>query len=133
MIPRSVPDRLTDALDREFSNPELQTLGRRGTLIQVTAGQELDTVDPKGDEVFVVVSGTAEVSYRGLPCGSIGVGAVFGQGALAASAPPQMCVTATTALSVFRFGSAAFSQVLAESPRLKRNMRDLVARRAANR
>lgn len=129
----SVPHRLTDALGGEFSKPELQTLGRFGTLIQFAAGQQLSTEGPAGDEVFVVIAGTAEVSYGGRFSGTIGVGAVFGEGALADSAPRDMTLAATTALSVFRFSSAAFSSVMSECPRLERGIRDIAARLEANR
>ena len=114
----AVPGRITDALGGEFSKHERQALGRLGTLVQVASGRELIVEGRIGNEVFVVVAGTAEVTRDGEVIAQIGAGAVFGEAALIDSEPRNASVVATTALSVFVMNPAEFASLLAECPRL---------------
>ena len=126
-----VPGRITDALGGEFSKYELQAMGRLGTLVQVAAGRELIVEGRVGNEAFVVVAGTAEVTRDGELIAQIGTGAVFGEAALIDSEPRNASVVATTALSVFVMNPAEFASLLAECPRLDSSIREMTARRNA--
>ncbi len=112
-----VPGRITDALGGEFSKHELQALGRLGTLVQIAAGRELIGEGRVGNEAFVVVAGTAEVTRDGDVIAQIGTGAVLGEAALIDSQPRNASVVATTALSVFVMNPAEFASLLGSSAR----------------
>jgi len=108
---------------------ELELVARRGEVRDVPAGKRLATEGQLGDEFFVIVSGTCEVSRQGSVVATLGPGQFFGELALLDRAIRDATVTAVTDVKVFVVPRRGFDELLIEVPSLTRKLLRGLARR----
>lgn len=85
-------------------------------LVDLKAGETLFEEGDEGDVMYVLVSGTAEVSIKGHVVEHAMLGAVFGELAVIESAPRSATVTATSDCTVARIDEKRFRFLVSETP-----------------
>lgn len=82
-----------------------------------------------GEEAFIIVSGTADVTLRGDKLAELGAGDAVGEMALLDVSPRSATVTATSELKVFVLEPRSFGELLQRHPAVARLMMTAMARR----
>ncbi|HVM65566.1 MAG TPA: cyclic nucleotide-binding domain-containing protein [Acidimicrobiales bacterium] len=100
-----------------------------GTMLRVVQGTVLTDQGGPGDEVFVVVSGTARCERNGRCIAVFGPGDWFGEIAVLDRGPRTATVVAESPMELMVFGRREFNAVLEESPRVARRMLPMLAAR----
>lgn len=100
---------------------DLRTLASVADEVAVPPGYVL-VYDGQSHEVFVIVSGTAEISSDGVIDGMVGAGDVIGELGLLDPAPSSATVTAASPMRFFLFDQERFSTLLHEFPLLAQKM-----------
>lgn len=96
---------------------ELARVNRLGTRVEVPAGEVLvDQGDP-GTYCYVVVDGTAGVYVRGEYVATSGPGSTIGEMALIDHRPRTATVVATTPMTLLRFDTLRFRELLDQMPK----------------
>jgi CRP-like cAMP-binding protein len=111
------------------SRAELKALDANATFRSVGVGRELVREGETGDELFVLIDGTARVNRGGKVVDQLGPGDFFGELALLDPAPRNATVTATSELDVLVIGRTQFETVLVKAPALTRSLLAGMARR----
>lgn len=124
-----VSQRVRDGLGQHFSDPEMESISRFGSLIEVAAGRPLMTEDQRGTEAFIMVSGVVEVCRHEGPVIILGAGDVVGEGALLSGGRRNADVIAKTDVAMFVFTSREFSSLLTQSHTLNSRVKQVAAAR----
>lgn len=125
---RRIPNRAkVEALARVplfegLSKRELSAIASASDDLTVDAGTVLCREGRLGQEFFVVLEGTAEVTKDGKRLAERGPGEFFGEIALIATTTRTATVTAVTPLRCFVLTSRAFGGVLMDNPSVERKV-----------
>jgi CRP-like cAMP-binding protein len=115
-----------------FSSAPLEVLDELATVAHhrsLAPGQSLVREGDPGEDVMIVLEGTASVMVGGVSVGSIGPGDCVGEMALLGNSPRSATVTAESALRVLVVPAAPFSSILDRAPALVHHLAaDLVVR-----
>lgn len=113
----------------ECSRAELKMLDAHATFRSVGVGRDLVREGEDGDELFILIDGTARVNRGGRIVDTLGQGDFLGELALLDPAPRNATVTATSELDLLVIGRAQFEDVLVKAPALTRSLLAGMARR----
>lgn len=133
-LSRECRDRLRSVpLFSGLNNRELAQVGRLITLVDLPPGHALTTEGTIGRQVFIVISGHAEVTIAGRLVAIVGPGEVVGEMALLDHHPRTATVTAVESMRAYVVDPRGFTSLLAEG-RIARKVLDAEVRRlrAAN-
>jgi CRP-like cAMP-binding protein len=111
------------------TNKELASIREIATPLDVPAGKVLATEGESGREFFVIVSGKAEATKRGVSVGMLGAGSFFGEISLLDHKPRTATVTTVEPTSVLVITVAAFTGLVATTPSVDRKMLVVLAER----
>lgn len=124
-----VPAGIADALSPRFSDHELATLSRLGTVVDVPADSVLMAQDTFGREVLVLVAGRAEVLRDGARVATIETGDIVGEISILTGARRSATVIALEDMRVYALTPAEFNSLMTTCPRLEqRVLLDAVSR-----
>jgi CRP/FNR family transcriptional regulator, cyclic AMP receptor protein len=112
-----------------LSKKELTDLARVSEDLEVPAGEVLCREGDTGQEFFVIVDGTTEVSVKGKTLGERGGGEFVGEIALLEDTKRTATVTAKTPLRVFVLTRQDFRRLVDENPSVERKVMQALARR----
>jgi len=123
---RTEPDYLTHLssvpLFSECCRAELRSLARHTADITADAGQVLIREGLGAYDVFVIVSGEAEVSRHGRVVARLGAGDYFGELGVLDPGRRDATVTAATAMELIVLSRWDFEQALEEAPGMTRRL-----------
>lgn len=94
-------------------------------------GLHVVRADEAGFELYIILSGTADVVRDGEVIASLGKGDVFGEMALLGNSHRNADVVATSVMSLLSLTNTEFRRVASDVPELERRIRDLADRRRA--
>lgn len=123
---RSIP--LFEGLDVH----ELDAVGRATTELELPAGRELIREGGRDRDVYVVVSGTLDVTRGGVHVAEVGAGEFVGEMALLTGGVRNAEVAVASDAVVLHVDGRALGGILDGVPRLAAKMLPVVARRAAD-
>lgn len=112
-----------------LSKKELTELARLTDDLQLDAGRVLCKEGTVGQEFFVIVDGTAEVTRKGKRVAMRGGGDFFGEIALITDTRRTATVKATSPLRCFVLTRRDFRRLLDESPSVERKVMHALAER----
>jgi CRP/FNR family transcriptional regulator, cyclic AMP receptor protein len=113
----------------KFSHSELKAVSKQMTVRQVTEGDTLTRQGQFGDELLVVLSGTAATSISGTTVSNIGEGEVIGEISFLDHGPRSATITATSAMEIGVLTLSGFEKVASQSPAFWRIIAVGLARR----
>ena len=113
----------------ELSRKQLAQIARLSDDLDVPAGTVLCREGSRGEEFFVIVDGSAEVSRDGKRIATVSAGEFFGEIALIERVTRTATVTAVTPLRFFVISDRAFESVLDTDPTIGRTVLRAMARR----
>src|SRR2546423_2519729 len=108
---------------------ELEHIAQATTRLQFDAGQTLAREGERGHELLVIVEGKARVTIGGRDIATLGAGDFFGEISLLDGGDRTATVVADTNLVAEVIGQREFATLIADSPRLARNLLVGLARR----
>ncbi|HUR73727.1 MAG TPA: cyclic nucleotide-binding domain-containing protein [Sporichthya sp.] len=108
---------------------ELKALDANAGFRSVGVGRELVREGEPGEELFILIDGTARVNRGGRIVDHLGPGDFFGELALLDPAPRNATVTATSELDLLVISRAQFDAVLGKAPGMARSLLAGMARR----
>lgn len=112
MDPNDVRDMLRAApLFASLTDTAIGVVETAGTLIEGAEG-EITAEGASGFDFFLILEGTAEVSVKGVPKGTLGPGDTFGEIALLDGGPRAATVTATSPMDLFGLTSVVFRPLI---------------------
>lgn len=85
--------------------------------------------DDTGFELYIVLSGTAEVRRDGETIATLGKGDVFGEMAILGNTIRNADVVATSVMSLLSMTTNEFRRLVADHPEIERRVRDLAEAR----
>jgi CRP-like cAMP-binding protein len=112
-----------------LSRRELVQLARVTEDLEVEPGKVLCKEGETGQEFFVIVDGTVEVTRQGRHLADRGGGDFLGEIALLEKTPRTATVTAKTPLRLFVLTRSDFRQLVDENPGVERKVLRTLARR----
>jgi CRP-like cAMP-binding protein len=112
-----------------LSKKELTDLARVSEDLEVPAGEVLTREGDTGQEFFVIVDGTTEVSVKGKTLGERGGGDFVGEIALLEDTKRTATVTAKTPLRIFVLTRQDFRRLVDQNPSVERKVMQALARR----
>ena len=112
-----------------LSRKQLAQIARLSDDLDVPAGTVLCREGSRGEEFFVIVDGSAEVSRDGRRIATVSAGEFFGEIALIERVTRTATVTAVTPLRFFVISDRAFESVLDTDPTIERTVLRAMARR----
>jgi CRP-like cAMP-binding protein len=104
---------------RACSRKQLELVARLADNITVEAGEVLAREGRIERELFVIMSGQAQVSRAGTPVARLGAGDYFGELAVLDAGPRDATVTALTDLDVLIVGQREYATMVADIPGLR--------------
>jgi CRP-like cAMP-binding protein len=107
---------------------ELREVARLAERVEVEKGEILAREGQFGGELFVILSGTVEVTQKGQPIGVLGPGDFFGELGALTRGPRQATVSALSDLGLLIIGLREFHAMLKIPP-----FRDALLTRMASR
>ena len=113
----------------DLDSDDLDVVARATTELDLKAGYTLIREGETAHEMFVVASGTLEVSRGGEHVADIGPGGFAGEMALLTHARRDATVTAKTDVTVLHIDGRSFGEVLEEAPMIAVKMLPIVASR----
>lgn len=118
------------ALFGPLSDEELEATQARGSLRTVEPGEVLVREGDRADNVYVVLSGKAQVELHGVEVGPVvEPGECVGELAVLDEAPRAATVTALTRMSLLSFTAETFAEILDELPALREEVIRALTRR----
>lgn len=115
---------------------ELDRLAGAARAVAFAAGERLVTEDDPGSSMFVIVSGSAEVTLRGdggpRHLADLGPGDVVGEGSLLTGATRSATVTAGAPITAIEIDKAAMEPLFDAEPKLVERFANAIARRQAD-
>ncbi|MEM7274776.1 MAG: cyclic nucleotide-binding domain-containing protein [Actinomycetota bacterium] len=118
------------ALGDRYDREQLATIDRFSTTIDLPAGEVFVTEGQVGQEVILILDGTAVVCRNGETIASVGAGDLVGERAVLRNQPRNASLIATTALTIAVFSAREFHSVLAAAPSLAADVAALEAARS---
>jgi CRP/FNR family cyclic AMP-dependent transcriptional regulator len=112
-----------------LSKKELSQLAQVSEDMEVPAGEVLTREGDTGQEFFVIVDGTIEVTAKGKPLGDRGGGDFVGEIALLEDVKRTATVTAKTPLRLFVLTRQDFRRLVDQNPEVERKVLQTLARR----
>ncbi len=85
--------------------------------------------DDTGFEIYIILSGTADVVRDGEVVASLSKGDVFGEMALLGSTHRNADVVASSVMSLLSMSRGEFGRLVADHPEIERRIRDLAEQR----
>lgn len=119
----------TVALFSSCSLKELEKIAKAADEITVGEGHLLCDQGSTGREVFVLLSGSAEVSRNGQKVTVVGPGTMIGELSLLDHGPRTASVTTNSACTLLVIDQRSFAGVLADVPTLSRKLLSTLATR----
>ncbi|MGH1493493.1 MAG: Crp/Fnr family transcriptional regulator [Acidimicrobiales bacterium] len=113
-----------------YNRHELALIQRLGTTIHIEAGSTFVTEGASGQEVLMILEGTAAVSRDGETIANVGPGDIVGEQSVLLEQPRNASLIATTPVVATVFTAREFRDLLHQSPRLDLQIKDLLAKRA---
>ena len=117
--------KLLDGLD----DAALEKLKECAHFIGAHPGLHIVRADDTGFEVYVVLSGTANVIRDGQVIATLGKGDVFGEMALLGNTHRNADVVATSVMSLLSLTRNEFNRLVKDHPEIERRLRDLAEER----
>jgi CPA1 family monovalent cation:H+ antiporter len=105
-----------------LSDRELRSLAQRAEQVAVPDATEIVTEGERGNEFFVLLSGSAKVTKRGRTVTRLGPGDSFGELALITNTPRTASVTTTEPSEVMLLMRRDFIALLDDFPKMSRKM-----------
>ncbi len=99
------------------------------TEVSVEAGEVLATEGSRGQEFFVIISGSASVDRGGVHLADVGPGDFQGEISLLDGGPRTATITATTPMKLLVATHQEFSSLLDTTPLIARRMLPALAHR----
>ena len=112
-----------------FSPSELKMVSKQIEYRQVKIGDTLTRQGQFGNELLVVLSGTASVDVSGTTVAKIGEGEVIGEIAFLDHGPRSATIVATSAMDVGALSLNSFEKIASQSPAFWRIIAVSLARR----
>ena len=112
-----------------LSKKELTELARHSEDLEVPAGHVLTKEGDTGQEFFVIVDGTTEITVKGKSLGDRGAGEFIGEIALLEDTKRTATVTAKTPLRLFVLTRQDFRALVDQNPDVERKVMQTLARR----
>lgn len=125
-----VPSEMNSALEGSFTTDEIREMNRFGTTLHLGSGTKLATEGRPGREVFLIVSGTADVQRDGETIATVGATDVVGEAAVLTNEPRNATLVTTSAVQCIVFSRRDFSSLLTACPQLDVRMHELAESRA---
>jgi CRP/FNR family cyclic AMP-dependent transcriptional regulator len=127
-------DRKVESLKRAplfegLSRKELLELARMSDDVEVPASKVLCKEGDRGQEFFVLVEGTVDVSRNGKRVATLGAGDFVGEISLLEPTRRTATVTAKTPVRFFVLTTENFRQLVDENPKVERKVLRALARR----
>lgn len=123
-------DRLCEVpLLQGLNRKDLLTLGRQADTHEASPGQVVVAEGERGEEFFVVMSGSLLATRRGQEVATLGKGDFFGELALFDPAPRDATVTALTHAELLAVDARHFQPLLQDVPLLARRVISQLAHR----
>ncbi|HEY7627961.1 MAG TPA: cyclic nucleotide-binding domain-containing protein [Ilumatobacteraceae bacterium] len=113
----------------DLDDDEVDAVARTATELDLPAGKVLMREGEFAHEMFVLVSGTVEVTRGGEHIADIGPGGFAGEMALLAHAQRNSTVVTKTPVDVIHIDGRSFSALLEEVPQIAVKMLPIVAGR----
>jgi CRP/FNR family transcriptional regulator, cyclic AMP receptor protein len=113
----------------KFSHSELKTVSKQMEYRQIKEGETITRQGQFGDELLVVLSGSATVDISGTNVSTITEGQVIGEISFLDHGPRSATITATSAMDVGVLTLSAFEKVAGQSPAFWRIIAVGLARR----
>jgi len=118
------------SLSESFNDHELNTLGRFGTVVNITAGSILAREGAVGTEAVVIISGTANVVRNDEVIAAVGSSTILGEGSLVTGEARNASLVADSDLTVCVLDRRGFHSWLAACPRVEAEVNKLALTRA---
>jgi CRP-like cAMP-binding protein len=112
-----------------LSKKELTELARQSEDLEVSVGHVLTKEGDTGQEFFVLVEGTVDVTVKGKSLGERGAGEFLGEIALLEDTKRTATVTAKTPLRLFVLTRQDFRRLVDQNPDVERKVLQTLARR----
>lgn len=103
----------------------LEKIKQCSYFIGVHPGLHIIRADDTGFELYVILSGTADVVRGGEVVSTLGKGDVFGEMAILGGSHRNADVVATSVMSLLSLTATELGRVTSEFPELERRIRDL--------
>jgi CRP-like cAMP-binding protein len=113
----------------ECTARDLRQIGRALDEVTVPAGKVLVEEGTRGRELFLIVSGTAEVKRKGRKVATLGAGSHFGELALIDRRPRNASVVSSTDMTLLVLHQRQFNSLLEQVPSLSRKLMGAMAQR----
>lgn len=104
------------------SQKELREVASLATPVEAKEAEVLAREGKPGSELFIIASGTAQVTLRGRDLATLYPGDAFGEMALLDEGPRGATVTAGTPMSLYVLGPREFSTLLDDVPSIGRKI-----------
>ncbi len=127
-----VPKSVIDALRSNFSDAEIATLSRTGTLVEIPAGAALTVEGTVGREALVIVDGSAAVAKEGTHIATIGAGEIIGEMSLISGSPRNATVIASSMIRAYALSTSEFTNLIAAHPELGNRLATIAVKRLSN-
>ena len=124
-------ERLADvAFFEGFTTEELAKVAELADEVEAEAGAELMDQGRPGLECYVIVDGTANVSFSGEHIATLEAGSMVGEMALIDHRPRSATVVAETPMKLLAFDTRAFRTLLDSLPKASQRVMSLLNARA---
>ena len=124
--PKTISSTVKTALGDRYSDHELESIERFGTLANLNEGSVFLTEGALGRQAVIIIEGTAAVSRDGEIIATVGPGDIVGERSLLLNQPRNASLVATTPLSIAVFTRAEFDSLRYACPRFDGRMADLL-------
>lgn len=108
---------------------ELERLGMLADEVDLKAGRVLMRQGERGDQMFVIIDGSADVERDGTVVAQRGAGAILGEIALVDDGPRTATVTLTSDARLLVVGHRDFHSLMNEFPEVRLRILETLARR----
>lgn len=123
-------DRLASVpLFASLDKKELKLIDRLADEVTAPSGKAIVVEGEAGNQCYVIVEGTVDVSRNGDVISTLGPGDAFGEMSLLDSGTRTATVTATSSVDLLVLGQREFSQAIADVPAVSRKLLAALARR----
>jgi CRP-like cAMP-binding protein len=116
-------------LFQDLDDDELDSVGAAVTDLRFSAGETLVHEGAAAHDMFIVTSGTLEVTRGGEHIADIGAGEFAGEMAILARTPRSSTISATTDVEVLHIDGRSFHALLNDVPAIAVKMLEVVATR----
>lgn len=117
------------SLFRACPKQDLRRIARAGDVCTFETGEVVVKEDQRGNELYVIMEGTADVTRKGKHIARLGPGDYFGELAVLEPVARNATVTAASRCDTFAIGSRELAALLADVPPLARKLLVGMARR----